>query len=86
MDWLPIETAPKDGTIIWAALRRDLSRDGREDLARWNGVQVPLRHPGLASDGFDMGWNVAAPVGAGGFPDRWIAGWMPLPTPPMDTP
>jgi hypothetical protein len=80
-DWLPIETAPKNGTIIWACLRHDLSQNGRDDLdlERWNGVQVPLRHPGISSDGFDFGWVVAAPVGHGGFPDSWIAGWMSLP-------
>lgn len=84
--WQPIETAKKDRTVIWAVLRNDLypqMHPGRENLERWNGVQVPLRHPGLADDGFDVGWSVAAPVGHGGFPDNWIAGWMPLPTSPI---
>lgn len=45
---------------------------------RWRGLEVPLRHPGVAEDGFDVGWNIAAPVGHGGFPDEWIAGWIPL--------
>jgi hypothetical protein len=85
-DWRPISEAPKDGTVIWAVLRRDLSADGRDDLEVWNGRQVPLRHPGVAPDGFDYGWNIAAPVGHGGFPDRWIAGWMPLPEPPDGAP
>jgi hypothetical protein len=85
--WRPIATAPKDGSIIWAKLSDDIYpglQPGREDLARWNGVHVQLRHPGLADDGFDIGWGIAAPVGHGGFPDEWIAGWRPLPSPPSE--
>lgn len=88
--WQPIETAPKDGsTIIWACFRDDIYpglRPERPDLEIWNGVQVPLRHPGVYErDGrtWDHGWSVAAPVGNGGFPDEWIAGWTPLPNPPQ---
>lgn len=83
--WRHIDTAPRDGTVIWAVLRADLYprlHPARDDLKRWNGLQAPLRHPGVAKDGFDIGWNIALPVGHGGFPDEWIAGWMPLPAPP----
>jgi hypothetical protein len=79
--WLDIASAKKDHTIIWAILRDDIYptlMPGREDLKRWNGLQLPLRHEGLADDGFDIGWMLAAPVGHGGFPDDWIAGWVPL--------
>lgn len=87
-DWQPIETARKDGTPIWAALHNDIYprvQPGRNDLEVWNGTQIPLRHPGVYEhDGetWDHGWNVAAPVGHGGIPDDWIAGWMPLPEGP----
>jgi hypothetical protein len=83
--WRDISTAPKDGNPILAVFHKDIFprlKPGREDLERWNGVQVVIRHPGIAADGFDMGWNMAAPVGYGGFSDDWIAGWQPLPTPP----
>ena len=82
--WQPIATAPKDRTPILAIFRSDISTAyQRPDLERWDGIQIVLRHPGLADDGFDVGWNVAAPVGNGGFPDKWIAGWQPLPDPPV---
>jgi len=87
--WRPISEAKKNGTIIWAKFRDDIFpalRPERDDLKRWNGVQVPLRHPGVADDGFDIGWSVAAPVGSGGFPDEWIEGFMPLPAPPTTEP
>lgn len=87
--WRPISEAKKDGSPILAKLRDNIyppvtdesSLRARADY-RWNGLTIVLRHPGLANDGFDMGWNVAAPVGHGGFPDDWIEGWQPLPAPP----
>lgn len=88
--WRPITEACKDRSVIWAVFHTDIYprlEPGRDDLERWNGVQVPLRHMGIVEydDGpFDMGWNVAAPVGHGGFPDDWIAGWMPIPPPPKE--
>lgn len=41
-----------------------------------------MRHEPLPPDGFDIGWQFAAPVGCGGFPDDWFVGWMPLPDGP----
>ena len=82
--WRPIAEASKErGSTIWAALRHDLSTfTRRPDLQHWDGLQVPLRHPGIGQDGFDLGWVIAAPVGWGGFPDEWIAGWLPMPKHP----
>lgn len=83
--WLDIASAKKNRSTIWAILKDDIYptlMPGREDLKRWNGLQLPLRHEGLADDGFDIGWMLAAPVGHGGFPDDWIAGWMPMPAAP----
>jgi hypothetical protein len=80
--WRPIEQAPKGGVAIWAKLRSDISKiENRKDMEIWDGVELPLRHPGVYEDEgriWDHGWNVAAPVGHGGFPDRWIEGWVPL--------
>lgn len=80
--WQDISTARKDGTVIWAKLRDSFGSDspiGVDAHLRWQGVQIPLRHCGYTASGFDLGWEVAAPVGYGGIPDAWIAGWMPLP-------
>ena len=80
--WQPIATAPKDGTHILAIMKNPIPRPNRDDLRLWDGLQVVVRHPGLC-EGFDIGWNVAAPVGHGGFPDDWFDGWMPLSAPPL---
>lgn len=77
MTWQPIEAAPKDGTAVLLRLKDPIPND-RKDLRLWDGIIFVGRHPGLADDGFDMGWNFAAPVGQGGFPDEWIVGYRPI--------
>lgn len=81
--WRPIEEAPRDGSVIWGALKRDIwDHDGSHH--RMSGIQLPLRHEGTTSSGYDIGWGVAAPLGYGGIPDLWIVGWRPLPAPPVE--
>ncbi len=62
---------------------RDDLQTIRDDLECWNGLEFVGRNK-LCSDGYDLNWNFAAPVGMGGFPDDWLVGYMPLPTPPED--
>lgn len=73
--WQPIETAPKDGTEVLVILREDLP----EHCEHLNGRALVMRHWGVHEDGFDPGWSFP---GFGGIPDRWAAGWMPLPAAP----
>ena len=80
-EWRPIEEAKKGGETIWICLVERIP--DRPDLKRWFGAQFPARHPGITENGFDIGWSVALPVGHGGFPDEWIAGWRPLPPGPL---
>jgi hypothetical protein len=85
--WRPIEAAPKDGTPVLALIHADLAaRTMWKDHERLQGIQFVARHPGLADDGFDLGWQFAAPVGFGGIPDHYLSGWQPLPLPPEPTP
>lgn len=74
----PISEAKKDGSRILVVLKNPIPSDS-EYLRRWDGLPFVAQHPGLAEDGFDIGWSFAAPVGQGGFPDDWIDGWIPLP-------
>lgn len=55
----------------------------RDDLTwrdeRWSGRWCVMRREGVTESGYDLGWSVAAPVGYGGIPTEWLAGWLPLP-------
>ena len=74
--WRPIEEAKKDNTPILARLKLPLPyKPGDKTRQSWGGKTVVLRHSGLEG----AGWRLDAPVGAGGFPDEWIEGWMDVP-------
>lgn len=75
VDWQPMNTAPKDKTVVLLKLRDDLP----DHAKHFNGIRFVGRHVGLGDDGFDVGWNFAAPVGMGGFRDEWMVGWQPVP-------
>lgn len=80
LEWRPIAEAKKDGTPYLLRLRPDLVKtEARRDLEAWQGLAFVGRHPGLADDGFDIGWHFAAPVGQGGFPDDWMVGFITIP-------
>lgn len=69
--WLPISEARKDRTSYLLRFKNPIP-DDREHVRQWDGLVFVGRHPGVCEDGLDIGWNFAAPVGHGGFPDEWI--------------
>ena len=81
----PMSEAPKDRTPILARIRADLATAfphyGFTDsgASRHAGLYVVIRHPGLADDGFDVGWGLAGPFGIGLGGDEVFEGWWPLP-------
>jgi hypothetical protein len=79
-DWRPMSEAKKghEHPPVLLKLKDEIPREGREDLKVWNGLIFIGIHPGLAKDGFDVGWQFAAPVGHGGFPDDWFDGFKEL--------
>lgn len=72
--WLPIESAPKDGTHVLLRVRDRLSVNSTE---LYQGLQF-VGH----NNGDSMLWKFAGNVGVGGIPDSWLSGWQPLPAPP----
>lgn len=82
----PMSEAPRDRTSILALIRRDLAEwqphYGMSSPDLYAGLWVVIRHPGLSPDGFDMGWGLAGPFGAGLGSDVYFEGWIPLPATP----
>ncbi len=70
MALMPIESAPRDGTPVLARFERNLP----EACSEFSEITAVLRDRGDGSS-----WCFAAPVGHGGFPDEFLAGWFPLP-------
>lgn len=76
MMWQPIETAPKDGTVILAIIAKNDSRQ----IGHLAGRMFSIWHEGKTPSGYDLGWSVFP--GYGGAPDYFFSYWMPLPPAP----
>ena len=74
MNWQPIETAPKDGTVI-------LLHHSRNALCGYASSVRPLKAIAI---GYFRGWWVTGVPGghSEGGGDNQFTHWMPLPTPP----
>jgi hypothetical protein len=77
--WRPIASAPRDGCVVLLRLADPIPVPGRADLRNWGGRAFVGKWVSPVSE-----WCFAAPVGHGGFPSEWMAGWMPLPPPDHD--
>lgn len=74
MEWQPIETAPKDGTIILAA-------DGRQVVAAyWN-----MAPKAFGADHAYPWTFLDETNGTNGLMDGFLTHWMPLPASPTPT-
>lgn len=77
MEWKPIDTAPRDGTRIWAywpTTNGDAVHSNAAQVETWFG---PRGHP----DGVAKCWQTAFEWGDDAGPCR-PTHWMPLPPPP----
>ncbi|WP_332692073.1 DUF551 domain-containing protein [Devosia sp.] len=69
MNWLPIETAPRDGSRV-------LLSDGTDvEIAKWGDINMAEKKGWQISCNADTGWNYYEVFYA---PTHWA----PLPTPP----
>lgn len=72
----PMSEAPRDRTCI-LAYARQIEEERWEHLS---GRPFVIYHEGHGRlTDIDLGW--AMYPGFGGAPDRWFAGWLPLPIP-----
>jgi hypothetical protein len=84
MTWQPIETAPKDGTVIdlWAQSMELISRDG-DDLRPSVAFRVP---DAIWFDGYWTDADGNPHPHLEGFTNITFTHWMPLPSPPPEAP
>jgi hypothetical protein len=83
--WQPIETAPKDGTLLWLEVEYDHVDLHAHPLALTEGgLATTIGHNNVAHDGDDV-WHLAGWCWS---QDRYTEGkgspthWQPLPSPP----
>jgi hypothetical protein len=67
IEWMPIETAPKDGTKFLAAQGKDI------ETTAWRHLNLIMRNDGKDVEVYGF---VAK------YSQWWPTHWMPLPTPP----
>ena len=76
--WQPIETAPKDGTVIIIYAKQPIAGTGRE----WNGIHAAKWNDGAIGNGWGHGWRLAEYQNLGEGVSGNPTHWMPLPAPP----
>jgi len=83
--WIDTTLAPKDGTPVLVALRKDLSQGkGNSYLKEWDGALIVMQYAGSAADGDQADWSVSLPGQITTVPGSWIEGWKPLDDHPAD--
>jgi hypothetical protein len=89
-EWLPLSGAKRDGTPYLLRFKAVLPVHGEDydietakKLGFKNGIIAVMmnRHhrDGNPDHNWPSGWQFAARVGVGGFPDDWFEGFMELP-------
>ena len=79
--WQPIETAPKDGTVILVYADQGPRFSG----GRFNGIHAATFDPVMGhGNGWGHGWIVAEYQNLGRGISGRVTHWMPLPAPPED--
>jgi hypothetical protein len=73
MSWQPIQTAPKDGTLVL------LFADGAPCFGHYNGPSDGALYAGTASQ---YEWFIPAEMST--FHNSLVTHWMPLPPPPEE--
>lgn len=77
--WEPIETAPRDGTLVLLLLPPDPYPHDEVVLARWSDESGTPPGPNGP-----FGWDIAGPLGGMWMAEREPTHWLPLPQYPDD--
>jgi len=71
--WQPIETAPRDGTVILVYANQG---------STWNGIHAARPHYSGQTSGWGHDWAHANYQNLGGHISGRVTHWMPMPAPP----